>query len=46
MTRQTAEAYRSLSPAQLSERTIKFLDAAKERNPLASQVTEALKLAQ
>jgi hypothetical protein len=45
-TGQIAAEYRNLSPAELRQRAIEFLDAAKERNPLASQVTEALKIAQ
>ncbi len=45
-TRQVAEYFRGLSPEKLRQRAIEFLDAAKERNPLASQVTEALKIVQ
>jgi hypothetical protein len=43
-TRQRAQDLRSLSPDELRQRAVQFLDAARERNPLASQVTEALKI--
>ncbi len=45
-TRQIAEDLRALAPDELRRRAIELLEAAKERNPLASQVTDALDLAQ
>ena len=44
-TRQIAKHYRGLSRAELRQQALEFLYAARERNPLASQVTEALNLA-
>jgi len=44
-TRQIADHYRDLSLAELRQRALQFLDDAKERNPLASQVTEAITIA-
>ena len=43
-TRQIAEHYRRLSHDELRQQAIDYLEAAKERNPLASEVTEALKV--
>ena len=36
------EDFRRLSPEDLRQRAIEFLEAAQERNPLKNAVTEAL----
>ena len=42
----TAANYRAMSLTKLGELSLGYLAAAKERNPLASEVTEAMKMAQ
>jgi hypothetical protein len=44
LTRTQAADFRRQSGEQLAARTLAFLQAAKERNPLASQVDEAIKV--
>jgi hypothetical protein len=42
--RETATRYRSLSQEELSQLALQLLEAAKERNPLASQIDEATQI--
>jgi len=45
-TRQIAEEYRRQSSEELRQRAVDFLQAAQDRNPLAEEVKEAMRIAQ